>query len=769
MKTTILFTAILLLFTTTALQAQELTPFQDANEKYGFKDAKGNIVVQPKYDDVDGFFEDMAAVNVGGTSYALPHGGSYVRGGKWGFIDKTGKETIKPQYDNVYGFSEGMASVNVGAKLNSTTMAMTGGKWGFIDKTGRVVVEPKYDNAGSFSEGLADVSQNYKFGFIDKMGKEIIEPQFDEVGSFSEGMAYMRKGDKYGFIDKTGKIVVAPKYDNASPFSEGLAAVKQSYKWGFIDKTGKVVIELQYGNNSGFREGVAPVSLNGKHGYIDKTGKAVIPLQYEGGDYFYNGMAAVKKNGKWGFINKTGKFIIEPQYDFAGDFKGGTARVKLNGREFYIDKTGKEIGSNPQSATTNANTKPTSSTNSTTLSPNFYNQFKTILNTDWESLKGEGLDEDRYSSGVSIYYQSKKKLDGFELTVEYEENKEGNTTYFDKYVYGENKPNPGNAQLFEKIKTELTKLEKEGFKLQNGKNSFDIVSGQQAEGLLSRVSLDENRINIRFFKSFILKTVYSNGDVYEGDFRGTTGKTVKGKYTWANGDVYEGDFVGDKRTGKGKYIWINGNVYIGDFVDGKFNGKGKLTQNGKVYEGDFKDGKFLGSAKPSVPADITIPESTLKEDPATTDLPVVPDKLSPGFFDQCKAIFNTDWESLKGKEIGILSYADYYQVYYECTKPLTGFKVIAFKRINKWGTYYFVIATVQEKEKAKAFYSQINDELSRLKNDGYIMDATQSDKHQGFGINKNGHSFGNAYLNNEGFISITFNHSVIAENGQKLK
>ena len=257
------------------------------------------------------------------------------------------------------------------------------------------------------------------------------------------------------------------------------------------------------------------------------------------------------------------------------------------------------------------------------LSPNFYNQFKAILNTDWETLKGEGLDEDRDSLGLTVYYTSNKNLDGFELTVEYEENKEGNTTSFEKNVYGENKPNPGNAQHFEKIKTELSKLEKEGFKLQNGKNSLYILSGQQEEKSLSVVSLYENRITIRFFKSYILKTVYSNGDIYEGDFRGTTGKTVKGKYTWANGDVYEGDYVGNKRTGKGKLTWANGNVYegdfvgnkrtgkgkltsknggvyIGEFVDGKFNGKGKLTlKDGKVYEGDFKDGKFLGSANTS--------------------------------------------------------------------------------------------------------------------------------------------------------------------------
>ncbi|MCO5285322.1 MAG: hypothetical protein M9898_02820, partial [Chitinophagaceae bacterium] len=310
------------------------------------------------------------------------------------------------------------------------------------------------------------------------------------------------------------------------------------------------------------------------------------------------------------------------------------------------------------------------------LSPNFYNQFKAILNTDWEALKGEGLDEDEDSLGLTVYYKSNKNLDGFELTVMYEENKEGNTTSFDKYVDGENKSNPGNAQLFEKIKTELSKLENEGFKLQKGKNSFDIISGQQAEEVSSRVSLYENKINIRFFKSYILKTVFSNGDVYEGDFRGGTDKTVKGKYTWANGNVYEGDFVGDKRTGKGKFIWANGDVYegdfvddkrtgkgkltgknggvyIGDFVDGKFNGKGKLTQkDGKVYEDDFKDGKFLGSANTTsnttTTSGIAIPANSSA---------AVPEPMESKF----RTAFNSAIDSKgRGKALGVL-FGDVYK------------------------------------------------------------------------------------------------------------
>ncbi|HEC1792471.1 TPA: WG repeat-containing protein [Campylobacter lari] len=46
--------------------------------------------------------------------------------GKWGFIDKNGEIIINPIFDNVSNFKENLASVN----LN--------GKWDFIDKNGNL-------------------------------------------------------------------------------------------------------------------------------------------------------------------------------------------------------------------------------------------------------------------------------------------------------------------------------------------------------------------------------------------------------------------------------------------------------------------------------------------------------------------------------------------------------------------------------------------------------------------------------------------------------
>jgi len=115
------------------------------NGKFGFKDKEtGEVVIKAIYDDVAGSFsEGLAKVKLND---------------KFGFIDATGKVVVEIKYDYLAAFSEGLAYV----ALND--------KFGFIDTTGKVVIEIEYDDADSFREGLATVSLNGKYCSIDATG-----------------------------------------------------------------------------------------------------------------------------------------------------------------------------------------------------------------------------------------------------------------------------------------------------------------------------------------------------------------------------------------------------------------------------------------------------------------------------------------------------------------------------------------------------------------------------------------------------------------------
>ncbi|MGI9056910.1 MAG: WG repeat-containing protein [Pyrinomonadaceae bacterium] len=335
------------------------------NEKIGFIDTNGKIVIEPQFQGAREFVDSRAVVAVNDDKY------------KQGYIDETGKFAVTPQFDAAQDFSEGLAAVGIGF------FGIHGDgnhKWGFVDRNGTMIINPQFREVKSFSEGFAAVmNADGKWGFIDKAGKLVIPFQFEDAFNFSEDLACVLTDGLFGFIDKSGTVVIAPQFSLPSYFKEGLAGVKigdknnkpyKSYsqyvtpvgaangKVIFIDKTGKTVIELadNVKEANSFSEGLARIQVEKKegfpfYGFIDKTGKTVIDPIYLGfAQDFSEGLALVEYKDKIGFIDKTGKMIIKPEYSWAESFHNGLAYVEKGksalaskAKLFYIDKTGKVI------------------------------------------------------------------------------------------------------------------------------------------------------------------------------------------------------------------------------------------------------------------------------------------------------------------------------------------------------------------------------------------------------------------------------------------
>ena len=85
-------------------------------------------------------------------------------GDLYGFRNADGQIVIDPQFEQAWHFSNGLARV----KKN--------GKWGFIDRTGRTIVEPIFDTAWDFDRGLARVQIGNAFGYIRPDGEYAWEP-----------------------------------------------------------------------------------------------------------------------------------------------------------------------------------------------------------------------------------------------------------------------------------------------------------------------------------------------------------------------------------------------------------------------------------------------------------------------------------------------------------------------------------------------------------------------------------------------------------------
>ena len=220
--------------------------------RYSFIDRTGKIVFShPSASEARDCCEGLAAVKIEQ---------------KWGYINRQGKIVIKPQFMGAQDFSEGLAAV-----------IDVGGRWGYIDKTGNLVIKPRFNPVlefttppGKFSQGLAAVGADNgtrRWGYINPIGEFAIQPRFDSgyagCGCFSEGLAWVTVGcepekrdmttGQYGYINQKGKFVIKPIFDFAAEFSGGLAKVQiddsSSFdrgKWGYINKSGQFVWEWIY-------------------------------------------------------------------------------------------------------------------------------------------------------------------------------------------------------------------------------------------------------------------------------------------------------------------------------------------------------------------------------------------------------------------------------------------------------------------------------------------------------------------------------------------
>jgi hypothetical protein len=201
------------------------------DNKYGYKDAKGDIIVKPIYDKVQITPEGLIVV---------------IKKNKLGLIDNKGKILFEPKYESDFSeyrfrYSDGLAAVIKrvqGDEINCV----------YIDKTGKEVLDPskygystvqdgEYGSCSRFSEGLAAVTigKNWKnFGYINKKGELVIKlndvtgdsGDSFPIGQFSEGLANVPINNKWGYINKKGKFVIKPQFDFAEPFRYGEAEVR---------------------------------------------------------------------------------------------------------------------------------------------------------------------------------------------------------------------------------------------------------------------------------------------------------------------------------------------------------------------------------------------------------------------------------------------------------------------------------------------------------------------------------------------------------------
>jgi hypothetical protein len=157
--------------------------------RWGFIDAKGEIVIKPQFEWASDFCADgLAAVKVAG---------------KYRYIDRRGQYTSKTTFDSIWGASDRPAGTRVS------------NRWAYMDMGGRVVVDARFGDLPEFSGGLTPVEVDGRWGYMNSSGEIVVKPQFYRAWPFRDGLGEVwvspNPNTALGYIDKTGKYVWHPK------------------------------------------------------------------------------------------------------------------------------------------------------------------------------------------------------------------------------------------------------------------------------------------------------------------------------------------------------------------------------------------------------------------------------------------------------------------------------------------------------------------------------------------------------------------------------
>jgi hypothetical protein len=334
---------------TANLEVRKLHVFKDgrgsflSGKLWGFMNNKGEVVIEPAYQDVKFFEEGKCWVK---------------QNDKWFQIDENGKEVFSARFDKFNNFYKGIARVKNGdfwGYINEAGESIAGGLiytdnedfyngkafvqkgelWGVIDTDGKFLVEAKYTKVWHFfKEGYAFVRVGETMGAIDANLKEIIPMKYSKILEFNEGFTGALIGEKWHIYSISGKLI-ADGIDDFSKFQEGFAVIEQNEAYGILTTTGERKLLAEYQNIKPFVNGFALVKKNDMWGYIDINLKEVVTPRFLGGKDFYSDWTIVKSEiGLWGYINQQGEMMLQPVYQNADQF----VRNKQLDKEFGCDR-----------------------------------------------------------------------------------------------------------------------------------------------------------------------------------------------------------------------------------------------------------------------------------------------------------------------------------------------------------------------------------------------------------------------------------------------
>ncbi len=315
----------------------------EVNNKIGYKDESGNIVIEPIYDDAQLYVS--SGLSKDGALYA-----SVLKDGKCGVINQDGNVIVPFVYEEAYHLLDNLFAVRKKAE---------GTDWSFgvIDDHGTIIIPFEYklirhdhnfvqcfvsaSSKRTFTDLYMDIAGRV-YEYKPHKGDEIWYNTLGEQIYKGEGITstndylIVKENDKLGVIDSVGKYIIRCLYTEIYCKAKDRFVVRRdnesSWQFGVIDNCQNVIIGFDYKyiyhGNSAFYECFQDAQCKLKHlsfssSKYEYSNFSESIWYNEKGIKVFEGKAkilsdlflAISSNDKWGVVSQSNKRIVDFLYD----------------------------------------------------------------------------------------------------------------------------------------------------------------------------------------------------------------------------------------------------------------------------------------------------------------------------------------------------------------------------------------------------------------------------------------------------------------------
>lgn len=204
----------------------------------------------------------------------------YTENQKYGYINTKGDVVIKPYYDYAYDFSDGVAIVGIANANNQIAYSV-------INRKGAILFNIQLQNSrlnGTYSCDRLLYKNQHRCAYLDKHGNTslFLPKDIIEASEFKYNTALALTAKGVGFIAKDGEITIPCQYEQGRILSSKRTAIKKNGKWGLADLNGKHLTDLMYDDISEYYHNNLAIARIGNIAFmIDEKGQAIDTMHYK--------------------------------------------------------------------------------------------------------------------------------------------------------------------------------------------------------------------------------------------------------------------------------------------------------------------------------------------------------------------------------------------------------------------------------------------------------------------------------------------------------